>query len=131
MAQSIESRVPFLTPKLVELLLNLPEAYILSPEGQTKAVFRRAMQGLVPQAILDRKDKVGFATPEQRWLDQLAPWVKQQLDASTLSQIHPLRQTLLQEEFAAVLAGRKPFDTRVWRWINLIAWARSFGVRFD
>ncbi|AWR87733.1 asparagine synthase (glutamine-hydrolyzing) [Meiothermus taiwanensis WR-220] len=131
MAHSIESRVPFLTPKLVELLLNLPEAYILSPQGQTKAVFRRAMQGLVPQAILDRKDKVGFATPEQHWLHQLAPWVHQLLDSETLGRIHPIQQTAVKEEFAAILAGRKPFDSRVWRWINLIAWARAFHVQFD
>jgi asparagine synthase (glutamine-hydrolysing) len=131
MAHSIESRVPFLTPKLVELLLNLPEAHILSPQGQTKAVFRRAMQGLVPQAILDRKDKVGFATPEQHWLHQLAPWVHQLLDSETLGRIYPIQQTAVKEEFAAILAGRKPFDFRVWRWINLIAWARAFHVQFD
>jgi asparagine synthase (glutamine-hydrolysing) len=131
MAHSIESRVPFLTPRLVELLLNLPEAYVLSPQGQTKAVFRRAMQGLVPQAILERKDKVGFATPEQRWLQQLAPWVKQLLDSETLSCIDPFRQAAVKAEFAAILAGHKPFDFRVWRWINLVAWARTFDVRFD
>jgi len=131
MAHSIESRVPFLTPGLVELLLNLPEAYVLSPQGQTKAVFRRAMQGLVPQAILERKDKVGFATPEQHWLRQLAPWVKQLLDSETLRRITPLRQAAIKAEFDAILAGRKPFDFRVWRWINLVAWARTFDVRFD
>ncbi len=131
MAHSIESRVPFLTPQMVELLLNLPEAYILSPQGQTKAVFRRAMQGLVPQAILDRKDKVGFATPEQHWLHQLAPWVHELLDSEALGQVHPIQQSAVKEEFAAILAGHKPFDFRVWRWINLVAWARTFAVHFD
>ncbi len=131
MAHSIESRVPFLTPQLVELILRLPESYILSPQGQTKAVFREAMRGLVPQAILDRKDKIGFATPEQHWLGQLAPWIEQQLDSETLTHIPALRPAALRAEFAAILAGRKPFDFRVWRWINLIAWARAFHVRFD
>jgi len=131
MAHSIESRVPFLTPQLVELLLSLPEAYILSPQGQTKAVFRRAMQGLVPQAILDRRDKVGFATPEQHWLHQLAPWVHQLLDSEALGRIHPIQPSAVKEEFAAILAGHRSFDFRVWRWINLVAWARTFEVRFD
>ncbi|GEM82840.1 asparagine synthase (glutamine-hydrolyzing) [Meiothermus hypogaeus] len=131
MAHSIESRVPFLTPRLVELILSLPESYILSPSGQTKAVFRRAMQGLVPQAILERKDKVGFATPEQHWLEQLAPWVEQQLKSETLYRIKALKPELLRQELAAVMARRKPFDARVWRWVNLIAWARTFDVRFD
>ncbi len=131
MAHSIESRVPFLTPKFVELLLSLPEAYILSPQGQTKAVFRKAMQGLVPQAILERKDKVGFATPEQSWMNQLAPWVEQVLDTEALSSIQPLKKEVIRTEFASILSGKRTFDSRVWRWINLVAWVRLFEVRFE
>ncbi|WP_027882486.1 asparagine synthase (glutamine-hydrolyzing) [Meiothermus rufus] len=131
MAHSIESRVPFLTPKFVELLLNLPEAYILSPQGQTKAVFRKAMHGLVPQAILERKDKVGFATPEQSWMSQLAPWVEQVLDTEALSNIQPLKKEVIRAEFASILSGKRTFDSRVWRWINLVAWVRLFEVRFE
>src|SRR4029077_19874850 len=71
MAHGAESRVPFLTAPLAEFILQLPEEYLISPEGTTKNVFRLAMQGLVPEAILGRKDKIGFATPEQSWLAQL------------------------------------------------------------
>src|SRR5262245_5898039 len=43
MAFSIESRVPFLTPELVNFVLSLPEEYILAPDGTSKAIFRTAM----------------------------------------------------------------------------------------
>ena len=39
-------------------------------------MFRLAMRGMVPDSILDRRDKIGFATPERAWLSQLEPWVE-------------------------------------------------------
>ncbi|MDB5099453.1 MAG: hypothetical protein JWM80_3874, partial [Cyanobacteria bacterium RYN_339] len=44
----MESRVPFLTPALARFLLSLPEDYLVGPDGTSKAVFRAAMRGLVP-----------------------------------------------------------------------------------
>jgi asparagine synthase (glutamine-hydrolysing) len=70
MAFSVESRVPFLTPDLAEFLQSLPPEYLVDADGVTKAVFRQAMRGIVPDAILDRKDKVGFQTEETAWLAQ-------------------------------------------------------------
>ena len=75
MAFSIESRVPFLTPALAEFILALPEDYIVSCNGTSKAVFRQAMRGIVPDSILDRRDKLGFPTPEQQWLASARSWV--------------------------------------------------------
>mgnify|MGYP000698814821 CR=1 FL=1 len=65
MAFSVESRVPFLTIPMAELLLSLPEEYLISDDGVTKNIFRDAMRGIVPDEHLDRKDKVGFSTPEK------------------------------------------------------------------
>jgi asparagine synthase (glutamine-hydrolysing) len=65
MAFSIESRVPFLTPALVNFIFSLPEEYLITPDGTTKAVFRKAMRGIVPNAILDRKDKIGLLLPKK------------------------------------------------------------------
>ena len=70
MRWSVESRVPFLTPQMAEFVLTLPESYLVSPSGQTKHVFRSAMRGIVPDQILDRRDKIGFQTPENDWLAQ-------------------------------------------------------------
>ena len=36
----------------------------------------------------------------------------------------------IEREWQAVLQGRKPFDFRVWRWVNLIRWAERFDVSF-
>ena len=130
MAFSIESRVPFLTAGLAEFVFSLPEEYLIDREGTTKSVFRRAMRGLVPDVLLDRRDKIGFATPEQGWLSTLRPWVEGVLGSDAARRIPALRTAEAQREWKRVLAGERRFDARVWRWLNLIRWADLFEVEF-
>ncbi|MFO0866151.1 MAG: asparagine synthase (glutamine-hydrolyzing) [Gemmataceae bacterium] len=112
MAYSIESRVPFLTPGLVSFLLRLPEHYLISHEGVSKHVFREAMRGLVPDEILDRRDKIGFVTPEQQWMRQLQPWVEATLRSEKAKTIPAIDAVALQKEWTDVLAGKRYFDSR-------------------
>jgi asparagine synthase (glutamine-hydrolysing) len=130
MAFSIESRVPFLTPAFVNFVLNLPEHYLIAPDGASKRVFRQAMRGLVPDAILDRRDKIGFATPEENWLATLQPWVDKTLSSEAAQQIPALDLAGMRKEWRAVLEKRKLFDFRIWRWVNLIRWSERYGVKF-
>jgi asparagine synthase (glutamine-hydrolysing) len=130
MAASIESRVPFLTPELADFVLRLPEEYLLGKDGTSKNVFRQAMRGLVPDAILDRRDKIGFATPEQSWLSALRPWIDKTLASARARDIEALNVPAMQRDWQAVLAGRSRFDFRIWRWVNLIRWAERFDVDF-
>jgi asparagine synthase (glutamine-hydrolysing) len=46
-AFSIESRTPFLTPALVSFVFSVSKEYIIAADGASKAVFRRAMRGIV------------------------------------------------------------------------------------
>lgn len=123
MAHSVEGRVPFLTPAMAELLLSLPERYLISDSGETKSVFRAAMRGLVPDAILDRKDKIGFATPERDWVLNIAPQIRDWLDDAR--DIPFIRHDRLVQAFDAVATGRAPFSWQVWRWVNYVRWHRS------
>ncbi len=131
MAHSIESRVPFLTPQFAGFLLRLPEEYLLGPDGTSKRVFRAAMRGLVPDAVLDRRDKIGFATPERKWLLKMRPWVEATLSGPTAQAIPALERHGVAQEWQAIIAGRRPFDFRVWRWVNLVRWVERFGVTFE
>lgn len=120
MAFSIESRVPFLTVPMAELALSMPEDFLISNVGQTKRVFRAAMRGIVPDAILDRRDKIGFDTPELEWVRAVAPQVRIWLEDS--AQIPFLKRNSILETFDAILAGRVKFTWQVWRWINYVRW---------
>jgi asparagine synthase (glutamine-hydrolysing) len=130
MEHSIESRVPFLTPIFVNFVLSLPEEYIVSPGGTTKSIFRKAMRGLVPDAILDRKDKIGFATPEKALLTTLKPWVEDTLSQSRVGKIPMLNAKVIQQCWQMALNNPRSFDGVIWRWVNLTKWAEAFGVDF-
>jgi len=131
MAHSVESRVPFLTRDIAELIFSFPEEYLVDNQGTTKSVLRHAMRGLVPDPILDRRDKIGFATPEQQWLAAVRPWVEQQLTLIADGLTPALRHDRVLAQWQSVLSGQGRFDFRFWRWINLVAWTRTFGVRFQ
>jgi asparagine synthase (glutamine-hydrolysing) len=67
MAWSREVRLPYLDRRIAELGLSLPSRYLYE-NGVTKRVLRDVGRGLVPDAVLDRRDKVGFEPPQKTWL---------------------------------------------------------------
>lgn len=117
---SIESRVPFLTIDMVNSLLSMPEEYLISPKGETKHVFRAAMRGIVADDILNRKDKIGFATPEYDWIMSMAPTVREWIRADL--QLPFLNTDEILKEFDTMVAGKRAFSWQVWRWINFGRW---------
>jgi len=62
MASAVESRLPFLDHRIVEFARTLPSDY-LCRGGWTKAVLRRALEGLVPESVLRRPRKLGLPGP--------------------------------------------------------------------
>jgi asparagine synthase (glutamine-hydrolysing) len=68
MSNSVEARVPFLDPSLVEYVYRLPLEQKLR-EGTTKIVMREAVAGLVPDWVLQRP-KQGFGAPVVSWLQK-------------------------------------------------------------
>lgn len=120
MAFSIENRVPFLTVPMADLMLSLPESYLISPKGETKSVFRAAMKGIVPDEILYRRDKIGFETPELQWMIEheqiFKSWLRQDLGLSFLNQNEVIKS------FNDIVSGKKAFSWQAWRWINFYRW---------
>ncbi len=131
MMHSIESRVPFLTADLVSFVFSLPESYIVADDGTTKAVFRAAMRGIVSDAILDRRDKIGFATPEREWLAQLEPWVDGVIRSDAARRLVAVRAAAAEVEWRSFLAGPSNRPTWIWRWINAVRWVDRFQVTFE
>lgn len=65
MAFSVESRLPFLDFRFAEYCAQLPISEKLN-NGYSKAIMREALR--MPSKIKKRKDKIGFATPEDEWI---------------------------------------------------------------
>lgn len=130
MAHSIEARVPFLDHRLIEFTLSLPDEF-KTKDGVTKRILKSAMRDSMPAKVINRTDKKGFATPEERWLRSDTTGA---FRASLLAAAHENPQVLsvagVEVEFDLFLNRRKPFSNEFWRMITLGAWARRFGVRF-
>jgi asparagine synthase (glutamine-hydrolysing) len=67
MAFSREVRLPFLDHNLVEFIFSLPATSKIHG-GVSKYIIRESMRGVVPNQILDRKEKVGYEPPQKSWL---------------------------------------------------------------
>ena len=130
MAFSLENRVPFLSTPLVELLFSLPEQHLLAADGTRKAVFRQAMRGIVPDSILDRRDKIGFSVPMVPWFEALRPWLSERL--SLASRLPCLVGRQLEMRRMALLSGQAWGDPfLVWRWVSLATWVERYGAVLD
>jgi asparagine synthase (glutamine-hydrolysing) len=67
MACSIEARVPFLDHRLAEFVLGVPSSEKIHG-AETKVFMRRALTGILPDAVVNRRDKLGYPTPFSQWL---------------------------------------------------------------
>ena len=129
MAHSIESRVPFLDYRLVEFLVNLP-ADVKIKHGVTKAVMRKALDGTIPDKVLNRRDKMGFTTAQELWMRRLlGEQVKNTLfhQDSRLSEFFDM--TVLQrmwEDFTAEKKGISSSD--FFRLFIFNNWLERFDV---
>ncbi|PZX57777.1 asparagine synthase (glutamine-hydrolysing) [Algoriphagus ratkowskyi] len=68
MAHSREVRLPFLSHDLVEFVFSMPAEFKIH-NGWTKYLMREAFQGLLPEEITWRKDKIGFEPPQKSWME--------------------------------------------------------------
>jgi asparagine synthase (glutamine-hydrolysing) len=134
MRWSIESRVPFLDYRLVELAMSLPSGYKIRG-GTTKYILRKAMKGLVSDRILERKDKIGFATPEGDWLmaPAFAGMARKILNSDKFRSRrywkHEEVANLLEEHLGCCSKVRKNHMDVLWRIINIELWLRTFVDR--
>jgi len=78
MANSLETRAPFLDRDVAELALSLPVDLKLQ-DGQLKRVMRAAFSDLWPEEIRHRP-KQGFGSPIRQWMQQ--PGIRDLVDAA-------------------------------------------------
>ncbi len=123
MAFSIEARVPFIDYRLVEYALSIPVSFKIR-SGWTKFVLRKAMEGVLPESIQWRKDKMGFVTPEKEWLKK-ADWKKLLSGINDLAPCSQLFSTeFLNNQDYSNLTGSQSS----WKIINFVNWLKAYQV---
>jgi asparagine synthase (glutamine-hydrolysing) len=128
MAHSVESRVPFLDPELVDHVLTLPPEAIIR-NGWSRAIFRDAMKGLLPEKIRLRRWKVGFTTPEMRWIRAERPFFEELVGSTSFASRPYWDAAAVLAAFRDALDGRAAESLFFWRAINVEVWLRVFFDR--
>jgi len=130
MAFSVEGRYPFLDHMLIELCLSFSPG-VLYDRGWTKEPLRRGLNGLVPQSILRRKSKIGFETPQGRWLTgPLAPLVESIVsgDSPAWQFADPAETRQLARRVRETGAASPEGNQALLRFILLDRWMRRFQL---
>jgi asparagine synthase (glutamine-hydrolysing) len=127
MAHGLESRVPFLDHRIVELAATIP-ADIKFENGNMKHVLRTAMRSKLPARIFDRQDKMGFPVPLHQWMTSPGP-VRDFVRDVFSSQAARSREHIDNSRVLKKLDSESPFGRQAWGLLSLELWQRSFHDR--
>lgn len=118
MGVSLEGRVPFLDHKLVELAMSIPEN-IKTKNGTLKYILKKAVRGVIPDEIIDRK-KQGFGVPIHEWfLDELGSEIRKEL-----SEFCSRTDFFDRDEVFRLIDQKKA--AQVWYLFNLALWWKEY-----
>ena len=128
MAVSAEVRVPFLDNEVVDFAASLRPSLRL--HGFTgKYILRRAMEGVIPKAIIRRR-KAAFGVPFRAWLRRdLAPMLADLLSPEVIQCRGYFSAPAVQKMIEDNTAGRVDSCYRIWALLTLELWLRTFVDR--
>jgi len=126
MAHSLEARVPLLDHRLVELAFSLPGNELIR-RGETKSVLRRALGDLLPPLVRERRDKLGFVTPESRFLRaELGSLASDVFASRSFSNRGFIDDASAKRRLERHRRGEIDAGMELWRALNLELWAQRF-----
>lgn len=118
MGASLEGRVPFLDHKFVELAMSIPES-IKTRNATPKYLLKKAVSGLIPDELIDRK-KQGFGVPIHEWLlDKFGDQVRREL-GGFCDQTDFFDRTKVMQ----IIDERR--SQQVWNLLNFALWWREY-----
>jgi asparagine synthase (glutamine-hydrolysing) len=124
MAHSIEARPPLLDHRLVEFAAKVPPE-LRYRNGTTKYLFKQALRGRLPDAIIDRR-KQGFAVPLARWFrGPLFGYARDVLLSETSRQRGVLNPATV-ERWLQLHQGGRDLDLQLWTMLSFELWCRRF-----
>lgn len=123
MGASLETRVPFLDHRVVELAWRLPLQFKIN-QGQGKWLVRQLLYKYVPAQIVNRP-KQGFNVPLASWLrGELRDWAETLLDAKRMQEQGYLQTAVVQQAWQQFLKGAAN-QQRLWCILMFQAWLDS------
>lgn len=126
----VEVRTPFYDRRLVEFGARIPAGLKLEGIERTKRLFRKSMQGVLPDIVNARKDKLGHSVPLKNWLrldGTLGRRVRETLSASDAPVAKIMRPRYLERLIDEHRVRRHNHSHRLWAAFVLNAWLIERG----
>lgn len=123
MAVSLESRVPLLDTRIVDLVTSMPPP-LKFQGGKTKHILKKAVRSLLPEKILHRKDKMGFPVPLSEWMQG---GVVRDFVADTLLSQRSLERGIYKPEvLKSMLESHGVGGRQLWGALSLELWHQTY-----
>ena len=124
MAVSLETRVPFLDPNVIEFSARLPLDFKIR-NGTSKWILREVLYKHVPKKLIERP-KMGFAVPLAEWLrGPLKEWAESLLDESRLRKDGFFNADFVRNKWREHLSGKRNWHYQLWNVLVFQAWLES------
>lgn len=121
MANSVESRVPFLDHRLVELTARISSGLKVT-DNRPKHILKKAVRGLIPDEIIDRK-KQGFGAPIKEWFSgSLKEYAREKIFESGITKEGIFDYGYVKHIFELNERGESDYGFQLWNLFNLSSW---------
>jgi asparagine synthase (glutamine-hydrolysing) len=127
MWHSMEARVPYLDYRLVEKMLSMASSQIIK-KGVTKHILRESMQGILPEVIRQRQDKMGFDTPQDEWfrMPVFKDYITELINSESFASRGVIDVKKVKQIYQKHLDKQGNYAKEIWKWIHLENWYRQF-----
>lgn len=122
MSVSIESRVPLLDRRIVDLVSGMP-AGMKFKGGEMKYLLKKTIKNIMPPEIMARKDKMGFPVPLHLWSKNKA---KGFIMDTLLSKKAKERNMINTDHVEKLISSEQPFSRGLWGLLSLELWYNQF-----
>jgi len=124
MSVSLETRVPFLDPDVIQFSASLPMEFKIR-NGVTKWLLREVLYKHVPKDLIERP-KMGFAVPLAEWLrGPLKDWAESLLDEKRLHQEGFFNVEFVRDKWSEHISGRRNWSHQLWNVLMFQAWLEN------
>ena len=124
MFNSLETRVPFLDHRVIDLAWSLPLSMKMR-KGQSKWILRQVLQKYLPKELIERP-KMGFSIPVKDWIrGPLKDWVEALLSESRLKQEGFFDAKIIRSRWQEHLSGKRNWFCFLWTILMFQEWLEA------